>query len=372
MVKRPVSITMPSNYAEILSDLKARVRAAQLRAASSVNQELLGLYLHIGKLIVEQVRAAGWGDKVVERLASDLRAAFPEMHGFSRSNLFYMRQVYEAWADADETVQQLVGRIPWGHHLVLLAKVRDPAVRTLYLQETVAHGWSRAVLTVQIETRLHERKGKAVTNFMRTLAPLDSDLAQQSLKDPYIFDFLSVGEEIQERQLEDALIGHIQRFLLELGVGFAFVGRQVHLEVAGEDFYVDLLFYHLRLRCFVVIELKAVPFKAEFAGKLNLYLSAVDAQYRHEDDRPTIGLLLCKSKNRLVAEYALRNVTTPIGVADWEARISESLPEELKGSLPTVEQIEAELAHELVTPAKSAAAADRGEKQIRGGRKKKG
>lgn len=333
-------LLLPTNYVVVLEELKARVRMVQAKAAAHVNQELIALYLEIGRRLAEQ--DTGWGSRVVERLAKDLKTAFPEMRGFSRSNLFYMRQVYQAWADADETVQQLVGQIPWGHHLVLLAKLKDTDTRTWYLRAAIAHGWSRALLSAQIESGLHARQGKAQTNFERTLAPERSDLARQTLKDPYVFDFLTLGEEARERDLEQGLIDHIQRFLLELGVGFAFVGRRVHLEVGEEDFYIDLLFYHLRLRCFVVIELKTVPFKPEFAGKMNFYLSAVDAKLRHPDDGHSIGLLLCKSKNRLTVEYALRDLNKPIGVSDWETKIVASLPDELRGDLPTVEEMEAE------------------------------
>ncbi len=333
---------LPGNYAEVLGDLKARVRVAQIKAASSVNRELIALYFGIGQRLAEQDRS--WGRKVVERLARDLKAEFPEMSGFSRSNLFYMKQVYTAWAEADETVQQLVGLIPWGHHIALVSKVQDPEERAFYLRHTVEHGWSRAILTVQIETRLHERQGKALTNFTATLPPERSELARQTLKDPYVFDFLTLAGDARERELEQGLLDHIQHFLMELGVGFAFVGRQVHVEVSNRDFYLDLLFYHLRLRCFVVIELKAVTFEPEFAGKLNFYLSAVDDKIRHESDGPTIGLLLCKDKDRLMVEYALRDVNKPLGVAEWKTQLVESLPDDLKGSLPTVEELEAELA----------------------------
>ncbi|UQA62929.1 PDDEXK nuclease domain-containing protein [Polyangium aurulentum] len=337
-------LLLPPGYDKLLRELKARVRSAQAKAAAKVNQELVRLYLHIGKRLAENDGKEGWGERVVERLANDLRETFPTMSGFSRTNLFYMRQVWLAWSDAGEIVQQLVGQIPWSHHLVLVTKVRDADARAFYLARAVEHGWSRAMLTVQIESRLHRRQGRAITNFHRTLPAPQSDLAHQTLKDPYIFDFLQIGPELRERELEQRLLEHVQRFLLELGVGFAFVGRQVHLEIGGEDYYLDLLFYHLQLRCFVVIELKTVPFKPEFAGKMNFYLSATDDLLRHPSDRPSIGLLLCKSKDRLVVEYALRDTRKPIGVAEWETRIVESLPEELRGSLPTVEEIEAELA----------------------------
>jgi predicted nuclease of restriction endonuclease-like (RecB) superfamily len=333
---------LPPNYASVLAELSGRVRSAQAKAATSVNRELIALYLHIGRRLAEQ--SAKWGERVVEKLASDLRREFPGMSGFSRTNLFYMRQVHLAWAGADKSVQQLVGQMPWGHHLALVTKVEDVKVRAWYARQVVANGWSRAILNAHIESRLHERQGKALTNFKATLPSPQSDLAQQTLKDPYVFDFLTLTADARERDLERGLIDHVQRFLVELGVGFAFVGRQVHVEVDGEDFYVDLLFYHLKLRCYVVIELKAVAFRPEFAGKMNFYLSAVDSQMRRADDRPSIGLLLCKGKNRLVVEYALRDVRKPIGVAEWETRIVESLPADLKGSLPTVEEIQAELA----------------------------
>ena len=334
--------TIPADYGQLLEDLKIRIRQAQTRAVLSVNRELILLYWHIGREILSRQQQAGWGAKIIDRLATDLRRAFPEMKGFSRTNLLYMRAFAEAYPN-ESIVQQLVGQIPWGHNVILIDRVKDTAEREWYLRATLEYGWSRAVLITQIETGLYRRQGRAITNFERTLPPPQSDLAQQTFKDPYVFDFLTLSKEARERELEQGLIDHVQRFLLELGVGFAFVGRQVHLEVGDQDFYLDLLFYHLRLRCYVVIDLKAVPFQPEFAGKMNFYLSAVDDLLRHPDDRPSIGLLLCKEKNRLVVEYALRDLDKPIGVAAWETRLVESLPEEWKGSLPTVEELEAEL-----------------------------
>lgn len=334
---------MPSSYAPLLADLKARVRAAQMRATLSVNSELILLYWHIGREILRCQDEQGWGAKVVDRLADDLRAEFPEMSGWSYRNLLFMREFGAAYADT-AIVKQLVSQLPWGTNILLMQRAKDPATRLWYARKTLEHGWSRAVLTVQIETRLHERSGKAITNFERTLPPAQSDLAREVLKDPYTFDFLSLSEEAQERDLERGLVQHIQQFLLELGAGFAFVGRQVRLEVGGEDFSLDLLFYHLRLRCFVVVDLKMKPFEPEFAGKMNFYLSAVDDQLRHPADGPTIGLLLCKdSRNKLKIEYALRDVKKPIGVAEWQTRLVESLPKKLRGSLPTVEELEREL-----------------------------
>ena len=338
---KPTS-ALPSGYGPLLADLKARVRAAQVRAALSVNRELILLYWSIGRDILRCQQTEGWGAKVVERLAGDLRAEFPEMRGLSRSNLLSMRAFAEAYSD-DTIVQQLVGQLPWGHNVLLLTKLKDAGQREWYARQTLAHGWSRAVLTVQIETRAHARAGEAVTNFRRTLPPPQSDLAQQALKDPYTFDFLSLTAEARERDLEKGLVGHIQKFLLELGVGFAFVGRQVHLEVGGEDYYLDLLFYHLTLRCFVVIELKMEPFKPEFAGKMNFYLSAVDDRMRRPDDQPTIGLLLCKDKHQLTVEYALRDLAKPIGVSEWKTRLVESLPKQLRGALPSAQDFEKKL-----------------------------
>jgi predicted nuclease of restriction endonuclease-like (RecB) superfamily len=338
---KPVSLReRPAGYADWLADVKARVHAAQQRAALAVNHELLGLYWQLGRDILERQERAGWGAGIVEQVAADLRTAFPDMRGFSRSNLQYMRAFAEAWPQAD-FVQQPVGQLPWGHNLVLLTKLKDRDTRLAYAARALEHGWSRPVLVHHIDARTVEREGKALTNFEQRLPSPQSDLARDTLKDPYRFDFLGVGAEANERELEGALVTHITRFLLELGAGFAFVGRQVHLEVGGEDFYLDLLFYHLRLRCYVVIELKATPFKPDHTGQLSFYLTAVDTQVKSPADGPTIGLLLCKSKNKVVAEYALRDTAKPIGVAEYQ--LVEALPKDLEGSLPSIEQIEREL-----------------------------
>lgn len=384
-MKRPMlsNHRIPTAYAPLLADLKARVRAAQVKAAVAVNRELMLLYWHIGRAISQARQVEGWGANVVERLAKDLAAEFPEMGGFSYTNVKRMRAFFEAY-DAIEIGPQAVGQLPdsqardeispqpmgrlpaaivaqpvrqfedappeplslltWGANILLIEKVKDPAARLWYARKAVEHGWSRAVLTVQIESRLHERSGKAITNFARTLPPAQSDMAREVLKDPYTFDFLTLGEAAQERDLERGLVEHVQKLLLEMGAGFAFVGRQVHVEVGDEDFYLDLLFYHLRLRCFVVVDLKMKPFEPEFAGKMNFYLSAVDDQMRHEHDAPSIGLLLCKdARNRVKVEYALRDVKKPIGVAEWQTRLVESLPKKLRGSLPSIADIEREL-----------------------------
>lgn len=339
--QRPVSLTPPPpDYAAWLVELKARIHGAQQRAALAVNRELVALYWQIGRDILARQAAQGWGAKVVERLAHDLQAAFPDMKGFSARNLKYMRSFAQAWPDAD-FVQGVLAQLPWYHHLALLDKLGDADDRRWYAAKALEHGWSRNVLVMQIETAARRRSAQAVTNFGERLpAPL-SDLARESLKDPYRFDFLGLTDEAQEREIESALVRHISRFLLELGAGFAFVGRQVHIEVGGDDFYIDLLFYHLKLHCYVVVELKAGAFKPEHAGQLGFYLTAVDAQVKAPQDGPTIGLLLCKTKNRVVAEYALRDSNKPIGVAEYQ--LIESLPPELQTSLPSIEQIEREL-----------------------------
>jgi predicted nuclease of restriction endonuclease-like (RecB) superfamily len=293
-------------------------------------------------MILDRQERAGWGAKVIDRLAADLRGAFPDMKGFSPRNLKYMRAFAAAWPGL-AIVQQVAAQIPWFHNCLLLDRVPDPTARNWYIRQVIEHGWSRNILILQIDARAHQRHGKALTNFAATLPPAESDMAAQVFKDPYLFDFLGTADPRREREIEQALVDHIQRFLLELGSGFAFVGRQVHLEFASRDYFLDLLFYHLKLRCYVVIELKAVPFDPAFIGQINVYLSAVDDLLRHPGDKPTIGLLLCRSKDRIVVEYALRDLKKPIGVAGWETKIVEKLPENLKGSLPTVEELEAEL-----------------------------
>lgn len=337
----PVAV-LPKNYTAVLEAVKARIRAAQLKAALAVNHELVALYWHIGREIIERQDKEGWGSKVVERLAKDLCREFPGMGGFSRSNLLYMRAFAEAYPKV-VIVQQLVGQIPWGHNVLLLSKVKKPEQRLWYAQAAITNGWSRAVLDAQIATHAHRRQGKAITNFKRTLPAERSDLAQQTLKDPYTFEFLGIAEGMRERDLEQALVDHIQKVLLEMGTGFAFVGRQVPLKVGRKSYPVDLLFYHLKLRCFIVIDLKMEAFEPEHAGKMNFYLTAVDEKLRHPDDKPSIGLLLCKDNDKLVVEYALRDVGKPIGVAEWRTRLVATLPKNLRGALPSVKEIEREL-----------------------------
>ncbi len=329
----------PTGYSELLEQLKTRIHASQTRAAVAVNHQLVLLYWWIGREILERQRREGWGAHVTHRLSADLRREFPKMTGFSPRNLRYMKAFATAYPDEDY-VQAALARIPWYHNLTLLEKVKDPARRRWYVAQTLEHGWSRNVLVHQIESGLFERQGRAVTNFEDTMPAPRSDLAGEMLKDPYSFDFLGLGPEARERDLEQGLIEHIQRFLLELGAGFAFVGRQVPMEVAGESFYLDLLFYHLKLRCFVVIELKLGAFRPEHAGKMSFYLTAVDELLRHPGDEASIGLVLCKTRKRLIVEWALRDLGKPVGVSSYEVRLVEALPEELRGRLPSIEELE--------------------------------
>ena len=332
-----------ADYAEFLNTLKIQIQQTQIRAVSSVNRELVLLYWRIGREILQRQKQRGWGAKVIERLANDLRKEFPEMKGFSPRNLKYMRAFAENWQD-EQFVQEVLAQITWYHNIAILDKLKNVEEREWYIRQTIENGWSRNVLVMRIESNLYERTGKAQTNFERTLPKEQSDLAQNLLKDPYIFDFLTIGLEAHEREIESHLLQHLKEFLLELGVGFAFVGSQFHLEIGEQDFFLDLLFYHLKLRCYVVIELKNVEFKPEFAGKMNFYLSAVDDLLKHADDCASIGLILCKTKNKIVVEYALRDTAKPIGISEFQ--LTESLPENLRGKLPTIEEIEAELKDE--------------------------
>lgn len=330
----------PEGYANWLIELKGRIHSAQQLATLAVNQEMIQLYWKIGRDILARQNAQGWGSKVIERLAHDLRNAFPDMKGFSPRNLKYMRPFAQAWPDL-EFVQAVLAQLPWYHQIALLDKLKTTEERCWYAKKAVENNWSRNILVMQIESGLYLRSGAAITNFEQSLPKPDSDLALESIKDPYRFDFLGLSEEAQEREVEAALVKHVTEFLLELGAGFAFVGRQVLLDVGGEEFFIDLLFYHLKLRCYVVIELKGGKFKPEHLGQLGFYMTAVDKQVKHELDNPTIGLLLCKSKNKVVAEYALGDKTQPMSIAEY--KLVESLPENLKTSLPSIEQIEREL-----------------------------
>jgi predicted nuclease of restriction endonuclease-like (RecB) superfamily len=346
---------LPKGYEEFLGELKERIRAAQVRAAVSVNRELILLYWQIGRDIVQRQKALRWGNAVLDRLGEDLQKAFPGSSGFSRTNLYRMRGFYLAYKEALQIVPQAVGQIaqeglpealtgiPWGHNVVLIEQVKDLSERLWYARKTRESGWSRNVLVHWIESDLYRRQAKAQTNLERTLPAPQSDLARETLKDPYNFQFLTIADEAEERELERGLVAHIRQFLIELGAGFAFVGQQVRLEVGGEESFIDLLFYHLKLRAFVLIDLKMTAFKPEYAGKMNFYLSAVDDLLRHPDDKPSIGIILCKSRNQVVAEYALRDLAKPVGVSSYITKLVESLPPELRGSLPSPKMLEAEL-----------------------------
>ena len=364
------------HYSSLLEEIKDRIRQSQTRAAFSANAEMIGMYWDIGRMIQQRQTEKGWGAGVIPRLAADLKNELPGVKGFSERNIGYMirfareygirpilqqpvakllppgtstEKVPQPEAQLPEkndfqNLQRLVAKIPWGHNILLMEKVKDLPARLWYMQQTLENGWSRNVLALMIKSRAHERQGRAVSNFDLILPSPQSDMAKQALKDPYIFDFLSLDAPFRERELELGLIQHLEKFLLELGQGFAFVGRQVHLDVEEEDFYIDLLFYHLRLRCFIVIDLKTGPFKPDYAGKMNFYCNVVDERLKHPDDQPTIGLILCQDKKRIVAEYALRGMNKPIGVSEYE--LTRTLPDELKSSLPSIDELEKELEQE--------------------------
>jgi len=362
-----------TRYSNLLTDIKLRIRQAQTKAVFSANAELILLYWDIGRMIESRQQIEGWGAAVIPRLSLDIRNDLPELKGFSERNLKRMIRFYREYpklvekvpqavaqlpeqalnekgpqavaplADLSvlEKLQKLVAKIPWGQNFLLIEKVKGLPSRLWYMQKTIENGWSRDVLQTMIKSKAHERQGKAVTNFEAHLPAPQSDLAQQALKDPYIFDFLTLDEPFRERELETGLMRHLEKFLLELGSGFSFVGRQYHLDVGDDDFYIDLLFYHLKLRCFVVIDLKVGPFKPGYAGKMNFYLNVVDDKLKHEADNPSIGLILCQDKKKILAEYALRGMQKPIGVSEYE--LTRALPDSLKSALPTIEEIEAEL-----------------------------
>jgi len=343
MVKKKKTLSLiPSTYAETLNSLKERIRTAQIKASLSANEKLLELYWDIGKTIVEKQQEEGWGSKVIERMAKDLKAAFPRMTGLSLRNMLYMKQFFEAYPDLAIT-QQPVAKIPWGHNVILLDRIKDVKKRLWYAHKTIENGWSRDVLETWMDSDLYSRQGKAITNFKSTMPKAQSDLANEMLKDPYHFDFLPMPADADERAIEEGLVAHMQKLLTELGIGFAFIGRQYKVEVDGEDFLIDLLFYHYKLRRFIVVELKNTAFKPEYAGKMAFYLAAVNATLKHPDDEPAIGMILCRSGKRLVIEYALSESKKSIGVATYKTRLVESLPKDLQENLPSIAQIEAEL-----------------------------
>ena len=354
-------------YKDLLGDIKTRVRQGQQRANLSANAEMLASYWDIGKMIHQRQQMEGWGKAVIPRLAKDLKNELAEVKGFSVRNIQVMIQFYNEYPFLDLTIGaktaqlklhsnaqlavaylnevdnqwSIINLISWTHHQILFQKIKDLPTRHWYMQQIISNGWTRDTLVDMIKSRLHERQGKAVNNFENTLPPLQSELAKQMLKDPYIFDFTTLATQYTEHELELELVKHVEKFLVELGAGFAFVGRQYHLEISDKDFYIDLLFYHLRMRCFIVIELKNGDFIPEYAGKMNFYCSAVDDILKHSTDQPTIGLILCKGKDKLFAEYALKDINKPIGISEYE--LLRTLPDNLKGSLPSIEEIEAEL-----------------------------
>ncbi len=351
-----MKILKSKEYKNWISGLKEKIRTAQIKASLSVNSEMLNLYWDIGKSISEKLTIAKWGTKVVDNVSKELQQTFPDIEGFSRRNLLFMRQWFEFYQSTDskqiEIVKQIVSQfrpgknskpeihrilslIPWGHNIVIIQKNENIEDAIFYVVKTIENNWSRTVLVHQIESGLFERQGKAITNFKLTLPTPQSELANDTLKDPYKFGFLSLTEKMLELDIEEQLIQHITQFLLELGTGFAFIGRQYVLKAGNKDYKLDLLFYHIRLRCFVVIELKSREFKPEYTGKMSLYL------LRKENDNPTIGILLCKSKDKIEAEYALRGISQPIGIANYQ--LSKAIPNDLKPQLPTIEDIENEL-----------------------------
>ena len=334
------SSPVPFNYTRFLTDLKERIQSAQLRASIAINRELILLYWQIGQSILKRQRESGWGSKIIDQLAKDLAKAFPEMKGLSARNLRYMRTLAEAYPD-EEVVQRSVAQLPWRHNIALLEKLKDPVERLWYAEQAIENGWSRDVLVLQIETNLRNRLGGAVTNFERLLPKPESDLVQNLLKDPYHLDFLTLGKDAQERELENAIVLHIRDFLLELGLGFAFLGNQYPIEVDDKEYKLDLLFYHVKLHCYIVIDLKMGEFMPEFSGKMNFYVAAVDNILRTPSDNRTIGIILCRSKSKTTVEYALQEMGKPIGVSTFQ--LSETLPDPLRESLPSTEQLEMQI-----------------------------
>ena len=333
---------MSDAYLKFIEEVKSEIQKKRISVVLNANSNMICLYWDIGRGILKKQEEEGWGAKIIDRIAKDLKDAFPEMSGFSPRNIKYMRKFAESWPDF-EIVQRVVAQIPWRTNISLMDKLKDEESRIWYAYKVIENGWSKTILDLQIESRLMERTGRSVNNFPAALPPADSDMVNQVFKDPYLFDFLGTDMPRREIEIERQLTEHIQSFLLELGQGFAFVGRQVHLEVGGDDFYLDLLFYHLKLRCFVVVELKACDFEPGFISQLNMYQNVVNDILRHPDDKPTIGLLLVKGKNETVVEYSLAGYQNPIGVAEWKNQMAKALPEELRSSLPSIEDIEKEL-----------------------------
>jgi len=329
------------SYKTWLKEIKQKIQSAQLKAAVNVNTHLLELYWELGKDIAQKQKEAKWGEAVLEQLSVDLKLAFPDIKGFSRRNLYAIKQWYMFYCDVSTIVPQVVAQIPWGHNRLIISKIKDTQEALFYCKATLYNGWSREQLEIAIQNNYFVTQGKAITNFENTLPHSQSQLAIETLKNPYNLDFLGLEDDALEKDVEDAMIKHITRFLLELGKGFAFIGRQYSIVVSQSEYFIDLLFYHLHLRCYVVIELKTGKFKPEYAGKLNFYLSAIDSQVKHQDDQPSIGLILCKYKDKIEAEYALRDLQKPIGISQYI--LTQALPKELKSNLPTVEELEQQL-----------------------------
>ncbi|MDA0938871.1 MAG: PDDEXK nuclease domain-containing protein [Proteobacteria bacterium] len=335
---------LDQDYSILITDLKKRVAESRYKATLSVNKEMVLLYHHIGQQILKSQKEQGWGSKVIEKLSKDLRSAFPEMKGLSTRNLKYMRKFAAEYKNF-EFVQEVLAQLSWYHNITLIDKVLDRKEREFYIQKAIQNGWSRNIMVIQVETNLYKRQGGAVTNFDARLSNSQSDLAKELIKDPYIFDFLSIGESAHEREIEKGLITHIEKFLIELGTGFAFLGRQYHIEVSKKDYYIDLLFYHVKLKSYIVVELKSKEFKPEYAGKMSFYLSAVDKTLKQKDDNPSIGLILCKTKDKILAEYTLQGTVKPIGISEY--KLLEELPRKIKSTLPSIEELEKELSKDI-------------------------
>jgi predicted nuclease of restriction endonuclease-like (RecB) superfamily len=372
-----MSIQSNNSYNIVLADLKEKIRLAKQQAVSVVNTHLLLAYWEIGKTITDQEKKEGWGAKVIDRLSLDLKMEFPEMTGLSPRNLRYMRdfaltyryfpflqqplvksptgeniiwqpsvaKLEDHHNQSATIVQPVVAQLPWAHHIVILSKIKTAEEREFYIKKAIENNWSKSVLTAQINSDLYKRQGQAITNFQDTLSPLQGDRAIETLKNPYLLEFLGISEEVQERELEKALINHLKDFMRELGRGFAYVGNQKNLVVDGDDFFLDMLFFNTELNCYVIFELKVGDFKPEFAGKLNFYVNVVNEQLKRDYHNPSIGVLLCKTPNETVVKYSLTGIASPIGVADYE--FVKALPKKLKGQIPSVEELEAEIEKEM-------------------------
>lgn len=344
-MNKPTNINTTNEYKIFIIDIKSKITHSQIKIASTVNSAFLMFYWELGEMISSKQKKTKWGSKFIDQMAGDLKKEFPLLKGFSRTNLFYIKKFYEFYSaeivhHSGGLIQSIVFQIPWRHNVEIFTKANSIDEALYYVEKTLLNNWGRDTLALNIKTDLFNRDGKSINNFKNTLAKPQSDLAIQTMKDPYVFDFLTFEKPFIERDIENRLIDNITKFLLELGKGFAYVGKQYHLEIANQDYYLDLLFYHIELKCYVVIELKNRKFIPEFAGKLNFYISAIDTLLKKENDNPTIGMLLCRDKNNIEVEFSLRDINKPIGVSEFE--LTETLPDSLKSSLPTIEEIEEE------------------------------